>query len=159
MRWMIFLVPLLLSAQAIEIATIEGELVPHTWIRLIDSEENVHSVGLYAPEPLSDWPALIRSLWPRPATLRSPDPCESWEEIMITRFSISEQKYDQLLEVLSKQHSCMYQIFSYGGFNCAGLVKLIADEAGIDISVASFRRPFPNPYDIREWQKRIKSAE
>lgn len=145
----------------LEIASIDV-FPPHNWIRLIDSEGLEYSIGYWSSIPLTNMWAAIQNILPKEGRVMSPDLMEfvaDPNKTVVTAIEISQEQFDQVLTYLQEYQKDpkKYEILStLGGENCATFVRQIMDRLGLKIQTHSWIRPFNNPYDILDWQAKIK---
>ena len=145
----------------IEIVTVTS-FPPHTWIRLINPEGEVYSVGYWGATPLTDLFTAVAHLVPEGGRVTAPDLFEitSSPNLMVeTAIAITPEQFENAMEFIEdyqQSPDICYQILSYGeSQNCAGFVRTLADELGLNIRTSSWVLPFNNPYSIEDWQKEV----
>ncbi len=143
----------------LEIVSVTG-LPPHNWIRLINPDGDLYSIGLWGETPLVDLVTAAWHLVPETARATSPDLMEiarDPQKMIVTSIKITKEQFDEAMSYLKsyQENPGNYQIVSVSGENCATFVRNLAEHLGINIKSSSWFRPFNNPYDIMEWQKAI----
>ncbi len=134
---------------------------PHNWLRLIDSEGNLYSIGYWSKIPLKDLWGVLQNIFPSESYVLSPDLMEvaiDPNKFVVTPIHITQEQFDTLLSYLRQyqQNPKRYEVLGVlGGENCATFVAQAAQQIDIKIISSSWKRPFHNPYDVIDWQEMV----
>ncbi|MDP1834288.1 MAG: hypothetical protein Q8K75_00005 [Chlamydiales bacterium] len=136
-------------------------LPPHNWVRMIDPEGNVYSIGFWGVTPMTDLWSAIKHIVPESGKVTSPDLMEIVGDplqMISTPIKITEEQFKDLLNFIENYQNDpgKYEVLGWlGGENCAVFVKNVMDHLGFKIKASSWTRPFDNPYDIMDWQHAV----
>jgi hypothetical protein len=134
---------------------------PHNWIRLVNPQGDVYSIGFWGITPMNDIWSAIQHVIPESGRVTSPDLMEiagDPKNMIATPIKLTEEQYQDVLNYIEEyqKNPRNYQILGWlGGDNCAVFVHNIMNYLGFKIKASSWVRPFDNPYDVLDWQRYV----
>lgn len=135
--------------------------IPHVWVRLIENNGEVYSLGFWSASQISLDKSVIQHLIPEEGKLHSPDNLEvrvKPELIRETAIEITEGQFERAMVFARKfqESPQCYQILGIGGANCASFVSQLMQEIGLKLKTTSILRPFDNAWDVMKWQREVE---
>lgn len=130
----------------------------HAWLRFVNPDGKVTSVGFFGECPISNLWQVLRHLVPRRGKILSPDLYEASttsSDQLVTAIAIDKEHFEQALAFikgLQLARDCSFQLLDIlTGNNCAGFVGAVLRHIGLEITAEQFNLPA----DLAAWQTSV----